>query len=208
MNEQNKYIWLLNPFYFVAGWHALLLGAIIWIFTAVLAWLSNTWFDGVLDAHYGASGSFLAHLGILFVDLLSLYVVFIPLSLIMSSSRVRVVDVAGTFALARFPLIFITFTGFSSLIPKFNQYILWVMGQQDMEPVAFSGFEIMQLAFLFLIVVLMIVWMVSLLFNAYRISANLKGPRAGLSFVFGILMAEVLSKIGIWGFQKLFPMLF
>ena len=43
--------WLFNPFRFIAGFKALLLGlAIVWI-SAFVGSLSNTHFDGVLDAH-------------------------------------------------------------------------------------------------------------------------------------------------------------
>lgn len=207
MNTKSKMAWLINPFYFIAGTRALIFGIVIMVLTALMAYFSNTWFDGVLDAHYGAPASFMGHLILLLAGLLSLWIVFLPMAKILSGSRIRLVDIAGTIALARFPLFVIAFTGFSNIIPKFNQYVAWMIGKQ-LQPVLFTGFEIVHIGFLFLIVFLMIVWMVSLLYNAYRLSANLKGSRAGISFVFGILIAEVISKLAVMSLIKNLPALF
>ena len=44
--------WLFNPFTFVAGLKALLLGLIIISLSAFICSLSNTHFDGVLDVYF------------------------------------------------------------------------------------------------------------------------------------------------------------
>jgi hypothetical protein len=45
--------WLFNPFRFIAGFKALLLGLIVIALTSLLASLSDTHFDGTLDVHLG-----------------------------------------------------------------------------------------------------------------------------------------------------------
>jgi len=38
-------------------------------------------------------------------------------------------------------------------------------------------------------------WTVTLMYNAYAVSCNVRGLRAGLSFTAGLILAEILSKI-------------
>jgi hypothetical protein len=42
-----------------------------------------------------------------------------------------------------------------------------------------------------------IIWMVVLMYNGYKVSANLSGTRAGVSFTVGFLLAYAISKISI-----------
>ena len=55
MNNPKKSTWLFNPFTYVAGWNAILIGLVVILVTGYLGSLSNTHFDGVLDAHTGRS---------------------------------------------------------------------------------------------------------------------------------------------------------
>ena len=56
-NKQKRTLgqWLFNPFQFIAGGSALLVGLIIMLVSAYLGSLSNTHFDGVLDFHSGTA---------------------------------------------------------------------------------------------------------------------------------------------------------
>lgn len=47
--------WLLNPFKFVAGTEAMMLGLIVILAAAIIGWLGKTHFDGVLDVHTGSA---------------------------------------------------------------------------------------------------------------------------------------------------------
>jgi hypothetical protein len=44
-------IWLFNPFKYIAGSKALLIGWTVMLATAGVAFLSKTQFDGVIDVH-------------------------------------------------------------------------------------------------------------------------------------------------------------
>jgi len=45
--------WLFNPFHYVAGWTALLVGLALVLAASFIGSLSNSHFDGVLDFHTG-----------------------------------------------------------------------------------------------------------------------------------------------------------
>ena len=48
--------WFFNPFTYVAGEQALVIGLGVILASSYIASLSNTHFDGVLDMHTGATG--------------------------------------------------------------------------------------------------------------------------------------------------------
>jgi hypothetical protein len=54
---------------------------------------------------------------------------------------------------------------------------------------------IMQILALGLLMIPLIVWTVALMYNAYSISANLRGPKAIWTFIASFLIAEILSKV-------------
>ncbi|GAI22837.1 unnamed protein product, partial [marine sediment metagenome] len=43
----------------------------------------------------------------------------------------------------------------------------------------------------------MIIWMVVLMYRAYTVSCNIRGPKAIVTFIISLIGAEVLSKIAI-----------
>ena len=47
--------WLFNPFRFIAGFQALLIGLAIILLSGFIGSFGNTHFDGVLDVHKGLS---------------------------------------------------------------------------------------------------------------------------------------------------------
>ncbi len=185
---------IFNPFSYIAGTQALLYGLALIILTALLGWGSNTWLDGLIDLHYGPAGPFWLHLAIGFTNWLSMVIVLTPMAMILSTSKVRAIDMAGTQALARAPMLIATATGFLSAPHKVGQWAVYTFLGEG-EPVELAGHHIIIAALTILIIVLMVIWMVALMYNAYKVSANIKGMRAGVSFTAGILIAYVISKV-------------
>lgn len=184
---------IFNPFLYIAGTNALLSGVVIIALTALLGWGSNTWLDGLIDLHYGPSGPFWLHLTIGFTNWLSMVMVLTPMAMILSPSKVRIIDIAGTQALARIPMLFATATGFLSAPQLVGQWAVYTFLGEG-EPVELAGHHIIVAALTILIIVLMVIWMVVLMYNAYKVSANIKGTRAGVSFTAAILIAYAISK--------------
>src|SRR5947209_3540108 len=99
MNATNKVglsRWLFDPFTYVAGTKALIIGVAGIVLASFLGSLSNTHFDGVLDAHTAAtanpSWSFFAE-GI--VDWICLAGSFLIVGRILSRTSFRTIDLAG-----------------------------------------------------------------------------------------------------------------
>ncbi len=180
--------WLFNPFKFIAGSKALLLGIGAMLVTALLCMTLSTHLDGVIDLHLGRVTPSYIYFIEPIIDWLCLAIPLYIFGRILSSSSVRFIDVAGTSALARYPIFFAVLA--SMLTPHHrgdpNTFIQQIQSDPQL---------IMRLAITGLLLVPVMVWTVALMYNAYSVSANMKGPKSAWTFVVSILIAEVVSKL-------------
>lgn len=186
--------WLFNPFNFIAGSQALLLGLAIILLSAALGFLGTTHFDGTLDVHVGASAPFWFFILEVLIDWLSLALPLYLFALIFSKSSFRAIDLFGTQALARWPYLIIALLMLAPAVQRVNQYFLSLAGLAPRQP-ELNYLDILVAGFAFILSFAMIVWTVALMYKAYVVSCNLKGTRAVVTFVLAIVIAEISSKI-------------
>ena len=168
--------WFINPFERIAGWQALIIGVAVMALTAVIGKLNQVAFDGVLDVHVGATFNLSASFIMQAVNFLALFLTMWLAGVCFSKTKLRAIDVAGTMALARMPMLLLAFVGFLPVVPK----IL---------------LNVSSLIIFTLICIPFVVWMIALMYNAYSVSCHLKGSRAVVSFIGALLVAEIISKI-------------
>jgi hypothetical protein len=188
--------WLFNPFKFIAGYQALLMGLAAILLTSLIGSLSNTHFDGVLDVHTGLRAPLWFFVTEGLIDWICMVIPLFFFGLIVSHSSFRMRDVFGTQALARWPYLisaiaFILFayaSGGEDLTAKFME----------------SGFSViaapallLTLGLAIIVTILTVIWMVALMYRAYCVSCNIKGPKAIATFIASLIGAEVLSKFAI-----------
>ena len=184
--------WIFNPFHFIAGEKALAAGLAIILLTGFIGSFSNTHFDGVLDFHTGASAPTWMYLLEGLVDWLSLGILIGVGGLILSKSHIRIVDVLGTQALARFPTLI---TALLALLPGFQQQSTRLAESPfspEIVPLDMAVFILVAL-----IALVMIIWMVALMYRAYSVACNVHGGKAIAMFIIGLVLAEALSKVVI-----------
>lgn len=176
---------LINPFKYVAGTKALLIGLTAMLATAVIAFFSLTHFDGVLDEHYGAlderyglSTPFRWFLIDQLLAWLPAVIIFYLAGVLFSRSAVRFIDIAGTLALARWPYIFLALLN-------------WVMPPTFPKDIHDIDRGLILYA---LITLLIMIWLIALFYNAFSTSTNLKKSRGTIIFILALLVAEALSK--------------
>ncbi len=194
MSTQKKSVALLfNPSVYIAGAPALGLGLIAILLAALIGSLGNIHFDGVLDTHMGAPAPLWFFLVEGILDWLCLGLVLLILGRIISRTAFRTVDVLGTQALARWPTIFMSLV----LLPKaFQRFANDLVAQ-----LRAGGAPKINLAdaLVFLVVLtallVLVCWMVALMYKAFSVSCNVKGAKAIGTFIVGLLLAEIISKI-------------
>jgi len=151
---------------------------------AISAWvgfLNNSHFDGVLDMHRAMAAQFHIFLLEVVIDWVSISLVLFVLGVILSKSKIRWIDVFGTQALARWPMI---------------PAVILMVFIPDVKDMDLSDIQSLNgLIVPATVMLLFIIWFVALMFNAYKISCNLTGSKLTISFIGGLILAEILSKI-------------
>ena len=183
---------LLNPFKFIAGIKSLIAGILIILATAFIGYLSHTNFPDLISVKICPAFP----LWYFIIQSLANWLVFSLIlyfgSIIFSASAVRFIDIIGTQALARAPYIIVSWIGFSNSFTLFSKYLLW-KGLHIGNPVnlsignAITAFTLMTLS------ILTLLWMVTLMFNAFRVSSNLKGIKSIVLFIIVFIISLVLT---------------
>lgn len=184
---------LFNPFERYAGGTALIAGVGIAMVAALLASLFYTRFDGVLDVHTVFEKVTLTTALIdQAVNAISLFVVLYLLALVSGARGIRAIDVLGTLMLARAPLVFVPLLNITHTLSRSAEQMMHSMTENPLVP---DLSALLPAIPLIIVMSLLVVWTVALYFNAYKVSTHLKGARLVLSFIAGLLLAEILSKI-------------
>lgn len=179
---------IFNPFRYIAGGRALIIGLAIIVLTAIVAWFSNTHFPDVISLKT-STGLPLPYLFLqVFANWLVLSTTLYIFAKAASSSSIRAIDIFGTQALARFPYLPGALIGFSGAMERFTQFILSKTIQPDLQ-VSISTFDIGVAVILMIVSLLLLIWLITLMYNAFSISANMKGAKAIIGFIICLLVS-------------------
>lgn len=185
--------WYYNPFTWIAGLRAFIIGLAVIIFTTFLAFLAGIRFDGIIDVHFSNSG-YIAHI----IDLLSIIIVSSILlyatGRIVTATKIRWIDILGTVTLSRIPLVIIPIVMFFVPAEKFIQYINWKYVKQGTE-VVLSSFDWTIMIIAVVVTFISCFWYIALLWNGFKVSCNAKGSKAVVGFIIALFLAEVFVKI-------------
>lgn len=193
---------LFNPFERIAGFTALFTGLGIMLITAVIACLSQIRLDGVLDLHIQNNFMpspapvlpFYVYLGEGLINWLSISILLYVSGLIFSKSKFRFVDVFGTQALARFPYLLATVCSWIFFSDNMMLYLEHIALQKG-EAVSLSAWDVVQFVLSTVSMIGCFIWMIVLMYRAYRISCNINGSKGVVSFAAALILAEVASKL-------------
>ena len=192
--------YLFKPFDRIAGGPALGLGLFVIALTALLAWNSGLVTDGVLDLHFAPT----ANPGITLlqglINWLSISLLLLLMGRWLSKSRFRTLDLLGTQALARWPVLlgvaFLSIPWVNREINARTQALMSAMPDDPSMVMASSEYllDAMWLTVLSLPLLAMLVWLVWLMYHGYALVTNQRGQRAVFSFIGALIAAEILSK--------------
>lgn len=181
--------WLFNPFVRIGGWTSLAAGLAGIVAAGFVAAAAGIRFDGLLDLHF--VGSVPTYLPI--AEGLINWIAIVAVSALIArlfggGSNVRLLDVAGTLALARAPLVL---AALLCTVP-------WIRDSLDFDVILQSP-SLISLVAGMLVGVLAILacfaWMIVLMWKAFSITANMKGGRGAAFFIAALAAGELISKI-------------
>jgi len=192
-----NWTWVYNPFIKIAGWKAFGIGIVILCLATVIGYFGNTVFYGisvksVLSLSWCKAFSLQA-MG-LTVTVLVMWIIAL-----LSAKHVRFQDILGTVTLAKYPLVLmaIMFLAFSNWLNELSKMLLTSTNTQEIMEF-FSQLTILDYVLFMVFIILTIfflVWTIALLFNAFRVSTNLKGGKCTMLFIVSLLVSEII--IGI-----------
>lgn len=193
--------WLFKPFNRLAGGAALTAGLAAILLVAVIGWLAGIHADGVLDLHFGPDLPLWRFMVQGLVNWICLALMLWAVGHWLTATRYRVLDLFGTQALARWPLLLAVLpmsipayrrTG-NELAAKLLESAPEETAQLAADP-AFLGDALLVTAGA-VPVLLAIIWMVWLMYHGFALVFNVKGSRAVLGFIGALLAAELVSKL-------------
>jgi hypothetical protein len=184
---------ILNPFIFIAGLTSLFAGIVVLTATAVTGYFSKTHFPDIISVKIGADFSIWYYIIQSFSNWIVLSLILYLAAIIYSKSSVRAIDIFGTQAIARFPYLLAAFTGFSDSIDKLGKYFMWNYLQIG-APVNLSALTVITAIVLLIFTAVLTIWLVILMYNAFKVSSNIKGTNSIVLFiiVFIIIISHYL----------------
>ncbi|MEQ3276012.1 hypothetical protein [Bacteroides thetaiotaomicron] len=187
---KNKVKLIVNPFIRIAGGQALIWGFLGLIVSTLLCWISGYHYHGLL--HFGPAPNpawwcYLAeHLIVWLIPALLFYLG----GLFLSHSRIRVIDVLGTVLFAQLPLLGMNLI---SLLPAMRMMSQMNMNMSPEEMLAQPYFILAMILTLLGLpfLILTLIWM----FNALKVSCNLKQWKLWMVALIGIIGGDVLCRV-------------
>ena len=187
---KNKVKLIVNPFIRIAGGQALIWGFLGLIVSTLLCWISGYHYHGLL--HFGPAPNpawwcYLAeHLIVWLIPALLFYLG----GLFLSHSRIRVIDVLGTVFFAQLPLLGMNLI---SLLPAMRMMSQMNMNMSPEEMLAQPYFVLAMILTLLGLpfLILTLIWM----FNALKVSCNLKQWKLWTVALIGIIGGDVLCRL-------------
>ncbi|MDR1456014.1 MAG: hypothetical protein LBJ01_10215 [Tannerella sp.] len=188
--------YFLHPFRYIAGGKSLLWGLLTLAGLTGLGYVSSTCFDGVLDIHAGRL-DLRGHALCVFGSWASAVAVFYLTALILSGPSVRLIDFAGTLALAHVARIPGVLVGLVPMpVPDINPQSGTALNPDDLLAIVlFLREHILEMILLSVICIGVLVWFIAWMYNACSVSGNLKGGKGIVSFIIALIIAEIVSKI-------------
>lgn len=184
---KSKIEMLYNPFCKIAGWKAFFMGAIIVSISVIIAYFGNQYYQGamnvklVADAHLDYA--FLSQIVGLFIMVFLFY-----LAGIFFSKGVRFQDVLGTTILARYPYIIPAFFGYFFDFDSMNRITTTLLSGQTEGVLG----DLMLLTVIGVIMLVILVLYIALLWNAFRVSTDIRGGKGIAIFIVALLMTDLL----------------
>lgn len=181
---------LINPFQKIAGFQALNWGLAGLIVSTVLSTATGYHYHGLL--HFGPAPNpawwcFVAeHLIIWLIP----SILFYGCTVCFSKSHIRIIDVFGTVLFAQIPFVFMNLFTFIPAVQKsMNIDTNIPLEQIARQPEFIIGSMILLISSIFLILTL--IWM----YQALRVSGNLKGGKLVAIYIAGIILSDVICRL-------------
>lgn len=183
---------LFNPFTRYSEHPLFLFGLITAIAGVVFASLTNTYYDGVLDTHFGKDVSLKTAAFQSLINSVSIVLVFYPVGKWINS-KTRLIDIFNLSLIVKIPAYFMMPLNINNwAYSKTEPLIEAISNPFNLQ---FTPEMILFLILSSILAILVFAWLIVLLYNGFKVATNLKGTRHIIMFIIAIIVAEVVSKV-------------
>jgi len=178
---------MVNPFTRIAGLQAFGLGLVFLVVSGIIGGFGNVVFDGVIDSHLVKQLTMLQSFIYIGISLLTLVLVMWMAALFIAKGF-RFIDILGTMTLSKAPFLLLAIVGYFAEMPDMNEVMK--------NPLAI--FNSMSMVVLMILSIPVLVWSITLMYNALKISSGASGGKLTTLFIIAILASEAISKLMIY----------
>lgn len=168
--------YLINPFIRIAGYKSLMIGFVGLLLVSFVSYITGTHFNGLLIVGFAKDSKFVYYFLEHIISWIAIFIFLFLSGIILSKTKFRLIDILGTALLARLPLIIAPLI---RLLPHFQSFV----------------FQSWEMYFVYGVYLLSLIWTIVLLFNAFKISCNLKSKRLIISFAVSIILSEITTQL-------------
>ena len=179
--------WLFNPFVRIGGEQALAIGLSVIVVSGLVAAAGDVHFGGLLSARAGYSVSWWVPVVEGLVNWSVISVLLVLVSLLVAPRTVRLVDIAGTQALARVPLLLAALVCVPAPVRDANRELATATVEGRIGTLTAASLVAGLLG------VACVIWMVWLMWKAFAVSCNQRGARAVAIFVAAVIVGELAT---------------
>lgn len=183
---------LFNPFKKYSEQQLLIFGGITAVAGVVFASLTNTHFDGILDAHFGKHVTLRTAALQSLINIVSIVVVFYPLGKWINP-KTRLIDVFNLSLIVKVPAYLMMPLNINGWAYSKTEPLLGVMANPF--NLQFTPEMILFLIISSLLAILVFVWLIIVLYNGFKVATNLKETKHIIMFILAIIVAEIVSKV-------------
>ena len=182
--------WLFNPFVRIGGEQALAIGLSVIVVSGLVAAAGGAHFDRLLGFRVGFSVSWWVPVVEGLVNWSVISVLLVLVSLLVAPRTVRLVDIAGTQALARVPLLF----GALASVPAPVRDGTVELGTAAAEGRMSLSMPPAAILVAGMVVGACMIWTVWLMWKAFAVSCNQQGARAVAIFVVAVIAGQLATQ--------------
>lgn len=187
---------LLNPFEKFTEKKLLLFGVAITLISSYLGFILYGRFDGIFDLHFTEEIALHQPFIDNCINIFSISILLFFIGRIINR-KTRFIDILIAAIVARIPIYFLILGNINNFMLKLNNLFATV----DVKKSPVFQIETVDLIAILIFAafsILMLIWFVMLLFRGFKIATNCKTTAHIFFFAFGIIGAEILSKILIY----------
>lgn len=190
----NKFnTWLFNPFHYIAGGTTLIIGMALLVITAIWAPFIGITFDGALHLNIVSGGvinELMRQLVIITVMTGSFWVA----AKFLSDAKFRLIDLASTQMVARWPIQFFGLIIYSLPVVKNAFAEMYTKTPEGMQ-VNLNGSHVGVVSISSLAGLIFAAWTVALMYKSFSVSCNSSGGSAIKTFSVMLIIGHFLSVI-------------